>query len=184
MKNSIWHLSLALLAGLVMASMLSTPAVGQDNETAPAATPTTRQPARSNPATDGYQPPHLIAKGQGNSNAGNVPVSEEYLRFRGLFSALRAEDDVAKQSEDKGEQGWADHSRTWLQRMSGLTESEAAQVKKVAYQWYQDEEEWAQKYRDAIARIRAAAGGRYDVQSIHSDPEIVALNQSHPGNMD
>jgi hypothetical protein len=184
MKVSIWHLSFVLLAGLGLAGTLSTRAFGQVGVTVTSAdegcsggtggTSGLGSVVSAPPA----QQPHSFGGPRVVPEGWYKPHSEEELRFRGFFMELRAWDEIAKCYSDKGDAGWADHMRSKLERESGLTASEADQVKQIMYQYFQDLETNDQKSRAIQERMMAESPDSWR-QAIFSDPEYAALHEQH-----
>jgi hypothetical protein len=175
MKNSIWHLSLVLLVGFGLTSILPTNAYGQDTTSSP-------NPGNAPSGFTPHSPNSRKQAGQqtsgviGQPHAGAIVESEEIMRYTGLFTAIRGWDWVAKSMDEKGEDhGMAEAWRTRLEKQSGLTASESEEVKKIAYQWLKDDAEFGQRFVEAGNRAHAAhpneAAGGYPT------PEIDAMRQ-------
>jgi hypothetical protein len=175
MKNSIWHLSIALLVGLGLACTFPKPALGQSENIGPN--------AKNNSIS---APPAHVPWSNGGPMVrpeGWVkPHSEEELRFFGLFAGLKGYEETAKKLDDEGNSGWAEHYRTKLERESGLTATEAEQVKQIALQYFQDLVTNGEKSRAIQERIMAESPHSWR-QAIFSDPEYAALHEQKENQM-
>jgi len=181
MKISILYLSFALLACLGLAGTLSTRAFGQVSLSVTSADEGchwgdgTGTGSIESPIPENMR--HVPSGGDAKPPADwNPPDTEENLRFWGFFGELRGWDKIAKCYEDKGDAGWADHFRTKLERESGLTSSEAAEVKRIVFQYFQDD----QNAENQMSEIRSRAIADYPnswKSVIYSDPEYIALHK-------
>jgi len=182
MKTSIWHLTFVLLVGCGLASVLPKPACGQDTQSAPT------DGSATVPSGHNVVPPNVPHPGQhtgqatncviGQPPAGHIVESEEVMRYEGFFMVVRGWDDAAKSTDATGgDHGMAEAWRTRLKKQSGLTSSEADEVKKIAYQYLEDDAAWAQRFVEAGYQARTdhpnAMPGSYPT------PEIDALRREH-----
>ena len=165
MKISILHLSLALLAAIGLASALSIPASGQNPGTASAES---LLPNNLNHAPNG---------GDATPPADwSTPLTEEELRFLGFFRELRAWDDNADNLDASGNSDRSEFSRTRLEKESGLTSSDAADVKRIVFQYIQDDQD-ERKIMDGIRNRAIAAYPNSWKSIVYSDPEYVNLHK-------
>jgi hypothetical protein len=165
MKASILHLSLALLAAVALASALSTNASGQ------------------NPGTGSVESPlpdnlnHLPGGGDATPPADwFTPQTEEERRYLGFFRELRAWDENADHLDAPENSDSSEFSLPRLEKESGLTSSEAAWVRRIVFQYIQDDQDDA-RIMTGI-RNRAIADYPNSWKSIvYSDPEYVNLHK-------
>jgi hypothetical protein len=139
MKSLKFQRALALLAIPVFAILPSFRANGQDTQTAPAAAPQVPTSAPSDATTpQSYRTPKIVGIIPRHNQQPSVPMSEEVTRYVGFFNQVYTWDLFAKQADKSGDAGWAEHWRTRLQKMSGLTAVQADAVTKVALKWQAD----------------------------------------------
>jgi len=190
MKNSIWHLSFVLLAGLGLASIPTLRTYGQDTPSEPTATTEQSTPETgSTHQAQGDQSTAAMPTSQnghrvivlGTLPEGYVAPSEEVERYMYFFEMLRSWDTLAKRAENSGDSGWAEYYRTKLAKESGLTEEQADQVKKIVYQHLQDEQASGQRVEETNKKSGAYLH-RPDPghgQKLVITPEQAALRQEH-----
>ena len=171
MKASNWYILGAFLVAFGLTSTLTTRAYGQNSVSG----------SSGDGQNQGIESPipenmlHVPSGGDVKPPADwFIPLTEEEQRFRGFFISLRNWNELAKKLEDSGDSGWADHYRTKLERESGLTSSESAEVTKIVLQYFRDDKNEENVMLEI--RSRAIADSPNSWKSvIYSDAEYVAL---------
>lgn len=165
MKTLILCLSLMLAACSGVAMTLSTCAYAQDQGAGSIGSPAgdnlnqVQSGGEAKPPADWFR-----------------PLSDDEMRFSVFFRELLAWEDQAREFEASGNSAEVASYRARLGRESGLTASEAAEVKRIAFQYIQDDQEDGQK----MERIRNGAIAVYPNSwktFLYSDPEYVALHR-------
>ena len=162
MKPSILNLFVTLLAAVAMATAASTQASAQNpaTPTAASATPGNLNPAPSDgdaPTPDRY-----------------TPQTEEEQRYLGFFQKLRAWDENANNSGASANSDSPEISRTRFEKESGLTPSEAADVKRIVSQYMEDDQNQEKMMAGIRNRVIADYPNSWKTV-LNSDPEYVNL---------
>jgi hypothetical protein len=103
-----------------------------------------------------------------------TPQTEEEQRYLGFFRQLHAWDENADHSGASGNSDSPEFSRTRLEKEVGLTSSEAADLKRIVFQYIQDD----QDQEKMMERIRNRAIASYPdswKNIVDSDPEYINL---------
>jgi len=109
--------------------------------------------------------------------------TEEELRYDGFFQELRSWEDIANQEESAGNSGWAEHWRTKLERESGLTASEAAEIKQIIDQYFRDEQAREQQENDIRTQAMSENPGTWR-QALYSNQDYINLANQRFGLID
>jgi hypothetical protein len=174
MKTSLGHYLFVLLACFGLMSAILNCAHGQHTKSSTTAESTTAQSAPNQSL-----PEHTVIT-LGNPPEGYIPPSEEVSRYLYFFGQLRAWNEVAKKEEDAGNTGWAEHWRTRLEKRSGLTAAEADQVKKIAFQYFQDDKSLRQRSMDADIQSGSPKLRHHNIgEKLVISPEASALMKEH-----